>query len=83
MNLMSQFRLKMNFFVKPFLFNEPYEKDMYWKAVLTDYMYNASFQTLPFSFEGLLRLPLYMIDEVYTIQKDIIEQRKKQYESAI
>ena len=73
----------MNFFVKPFLFNDPYEKDYYWESVLTDYMYNASFQTLPFSFESLMNLPVFMVEKVYDIQKEIIEKRKQQFSSAI
>ena len=46
-------------------------------------MYNASFQTLPFSFEGLLNLPVFMIEKVYEIQKEIIEKRKQQYSSIL
>jgi hypothetical protein len=46
-------------------------------------MYNASFHTLPFSLEGLLNLPLFMIEKVYEVQNDIIERRKQQYENAL
>ena len=81
MNLINLFHLKANFFVKPFLFNEPYEKDVYWSNALADYMYNASFQTLPFSFDGLLSLPVFMIEKVYDIQKEIIEKRSAQYKN--
>jgi len=77
----GQYHLKTSFFVKPFLFNDVFEKDLYWESVLTDYMYNASFQTLPFSFEGLMNLPVFMIEKVYDIQKEIIEKRKQQFES--
>jgi len=44
-------------------------------------MYNASFQTLPFSFDGLLQLPVFMIEKVYDIQKEIIERRKEQFKN--
>ena len=82
-NLTGQYHLKTSFFVKPFLFNDAYAKDLYWESILTDYMYNASFQTLPFSFESLMNLPLYMIEKVYEIQKEIIEKRKQQFSSAL
>ena len=64
--------------MKPFLFNDNIDKERYWEEILSDYMYHASFQTLPFSFEGLLNLPVFMIEKVYDIQKDIIERRKAQ-----
>ena len=79
----GQYHLKTSFFVKPFLSNEGYEKELYWENILIDYMYNASFQTLPFSFEGLLNLPVFMIEKVFEIQKEIIEKRKQQYSSIL
>ena len=78
MNSIGPCHLKVSFFVKPFILNDIFDKEKYWEQSIEDYMYAASFQMLPFSFDSLLDLPVFMIDKVYTIQKEITEKRAQQ-----
>jgi len=71
----------MNFFVKPWVFTDNAFKDVFWESLLEIYMNLAQYHNFPFSFNEYINLPLFMMDKLNKIQKEISEKRKKTYQT--
>lgn len=70
--------LRTNFFVKPYLYTDKYDRDRYLKNVIKKHMYAVEYKDLKMPFSEYMKLPLPMMKYVDEITDEIYEQKVKE-----